>query len=59
LNVESFHQPTDAASEAETVAWWQDLTLRGGEGMVVKPLDFIASARRGIAQPALKVRGAE
>jgi protein phosphatase len=50
---------TDAASEAETVAWWEDLTFRGGEGMVVKPLDFIASARRGIAQPALKVRGAE
>jgi hypothetical protein len=26
---------------AAGIAWWEDLTSRGGEGMVVKPLDFI------------------
>jgi protein phosphatase len=50
---------TDAASEAEGVAWWEELTGRGGEGMVVKPLDFIARGPRGLAQPALKCRGRE
>jgi protein phosphatase len=32
---------------------------RGGEGMVVKPLDFILRGRRGLAQPAVKYRGRE
>src|SRR5262245_42048569 len=36
---------TDPASEAEAAAWWEALTQRGGEGMVVKPLDFILRAR--------------
>ncbi len=40
-------------------AWWTELTGRGGEGMVVKPLDYIARGRRGLAQPALKTRGRE
>jgi protein phosphatase len=35
------------------------LTKRGGEGMVVKPYDFIARNLRGFAQPAVKVRGRE
>ena len=39
--------------------WWEELTGRGGEGMVVKPLDFIAQGRRGLAQPAIKCRGRE
>ncbi len=50
---------TDAQSEAEGIQWWQDLTARGGEGMVVKPLDFIARGRRGLVQPAVKCRGSE
>jgi len=50
---------TDSASEAEGVRWWEELTDRGGEGMVVKPLDFIARGRRGIVQPAVKCRGRE
>ncbi|HTX00351.1 MAG TPA: hypothetical protein VMD59_16340 [Acidimicrobiales bacterium] len=29
----------DAASEAAATAWWEELTARGGEGMVVKPLE--------------------
>ena len=50
---------TDPASEAEGVAWWTELTGRGGEGMVVKPHDFILRGRRGLAQPAVKCRGPE
>ena len=39
--------------------WWTELTGRGGEGMVVKPLDFILRGKRGLAQPAVKCRGRE
>jgi protein phosphatase len=37
--------------------WWEELTAQGGEGMVVKPRDFISSGRRGLVQPAVKCRG--
>ncbi len=50
---------TDTVSEAEGVQWWETLTGRGGEGMVVKPLDFICKGRRGLLQPAVKCRGRE
>jgi protein phosphatase len=50
---------TDPASEETGIRWWADLTARGGEGMVVKPLDFIARGRRGLVQPAVKCRGRE
>jgi protein phosphatase len=50
---------TDATSETEGVAWWEELTGRGGEGMVVKPLEFIVTGRRSLAQPAVKCRGRE
>jgi protein phosphatase len=50
---------TDEASVAEGVRWWEDLTGRGGEGMVVKPLDFVFANRRGLVQPAVKCRGRE
>lgn len=50
---------TDRDSEQAGNAWWADLTERGGEGMVVKPLDYITRGRRGVAQPALKTRGRE
>jgi protein phosphatase len=49
----------DVAACAEAVARWEDLTARGGEGMVVKPLAYIARGEKGIIQPALKVRGRE
>ena len=49
----------DPASEADATAWWEEMTAGGGEGMVVKPLDFVATGRRGIAQPAVKCRGRE
>jgi len=38
---------------------WEDKTARGGEGMVVKPYSFLATGRRGLAQPAVKCRGRE
>jgi protein phosphatase len=50
---------TNPASEAEGVRWWETLTAGGGEGMVVKPSEFLTRGRRGIAQPALKCRGPE
>jgi protein phosphatase len=50
---------TDPASQADAIRWWEELTERDGEGVVVKPLDFIANGRRGLAQPAVKVRGRE
>ena len=49
-------QPTEAE---KGIAWWQELTARGGEGMVVKPLEFIAHGPKGLTQPAVKVRGRE
>lgn len=49
----------DAASCDQATEWWQALKSAGGEGMVVKPLDFISKGRRGYAQPAVKCRGPE
>lgn len=52
--------PLDEAEAVhEAVRWWEDLTARGGEGMVVKPLDFIVRGSRGLVQPAVKCRGPE
>ena len=50
---------TDPASYEAGIKWWEELTDRGGEGMVVKPLDFIARGSRGLVQPAIKCRGRE
>jgi len=50
---------TDSTSVAEAIRWWEELTARGGEGMVVKPLDFFVRGRRGLVQPAVKCRGPE
>jgi protein phosphatase len=49
----------DSASVAGGVQWWRELTGRGGEGMVIKPVDFIARGQHGYVQPALKCRGPE
>ena len=49
----------DPAAEEEGIRWWFDLTGRGGEGMVVKPFDFVARGKRGLVQPAVKCRGRE
>ena len=45
--------------EAAATAWWEDLTGKGGEGMVVKPLEWIVRGKKGLAQPAVKCRGRE
>jgi len=51
---------TDPTSLEQGIGWWEQLTKRGGEGMVVKPLDFIAHGKRhGTVQPAVKCRGPE
>jgi protein phosphatase len=49
----------DPESVKAGTAWWETLTGRGGEGMVVKPLSFVARGRKGLVQPAVKCRGAE
>lgn len=49
----------DEAACAEAAAWWESLTATGGEGMVVKPRDFVVRGPKGVIQPALKVRGRE
>jgi protein phosphatase len=49
----------DPLSQKEALGWWENLTGHGGEGMVVKPYDFIAKGKRGLIQPAVKVRGRE
>lgn len=49
----------DPTSTDAAIAWWEELTAKGGEGMVVKPLDFIAMGDRGLLQPAVKCRGRE
>jgi protein phosphatase len=49
----------DETSQQEGIAWWEELTASGGEGMVVKPLQFLTRSRRGLVQPAMKCRGRE
>lgn len=49
----------DEASERDGIAWWDALTAAGGEGMVVKPLSWLARSGRGLVQPAVKCRGRE
>jgi protein phosphatase len=49
----------NADAEAAATAWWEEMTARGGEGMVVKPLHFIARGPTRLAQPAIKCRGRE
>jgi protein phosphatase len=49
----------DAAARAEALAWWEEMTAAGGEGMVVKPSTFFAQGGKGIVQPGVKVRGRE
>lgn len=50
----------DDASVEQGVSWWLELTGSGGEGMVVKPMDFISRSTKGeLLQPAVKCRGRE
>jgi protein phosphatase len=56
------HQLVDLLDEESVnngVKWWEELAGAGGEGMVVKPLDFIARNGAELLQPAVKCRGRE
>ena len=50
---------TDKNSVNSAIEKWEELTANGGEGFVVKPLDFITHGKKGIVQPAVKCRGRE
>ena len=58
---ETGHKAVELNSWAEddAIRWWEELTGAGGEGMVVKPMSFITTGKRGLAQPAMKCRGSE
>lgn len=49
----------DETSVAGGVAWWEDMTASGGEGMVVKPMAGLVRGKTGLVQPGVKVRGRE
>jgi protein phosphatase len=56
------YQVVDLADESaveSATQWWLELTAAGGEGMVVKPVEFISKRPRGLVQPAIKCRGKE
>jgi len=50
---------TDPTSQDEATAWWEEMTQAGGEGMVVKPMSFVARGPKGLVQPGVKCRGRE
>jgi protein phosphatase len=50
---------SDHESEASATSWWEEMTMQGGEGMVIKPMAFVARGARGLVQPAVKCRGRE
>ena len=50
---------TDDTSQTKAICRWEELTGQGGEGTVIKPLDFILQGKRGLVQPAVKCRGRE
>lgn len=49
----------DPDSEAAAIVWWEAMTRRGGEGMVVKPIDVVHHGPKGLTQPGIKCRGPE
>jgi hypothetical protein len=62
LLVATPHRLVDLSNPTErdaALGWWEELTARGGEGIVIKPADFVAKGPRGLVQPALKCRGRE
>ncbi|WP_042477288.1 AAA family ATPase [Bacillus ndiopicus] len=45
--------------EQKAIAWWEEMTAVGHEGIVIKPLTFIPKNKDKLIQPAIKVRGRE
>lgn len=52
-------EPANEESRRQATTWWRELTETGGEGMVIKPLEFVSRDGAGMIQPALKCRGRE
>jgi protein phosphatase len=50
---------TELSDQKRGADWWEEVTAAGGEGMVVKPFEFVAKGPKGLVQPAVKVRGRE
>jgi len=50
---------SDREAVAGAVAWWEELTASGGEGVVVKPAAGLVRTAKGLALPGIKVRGRE
>ncbi|MGD1844276.1 MAG: hypothetical protein ACFB10_02670 [Salibacteraceae bacterium] len=50
----------DPKSVQAAIDWWLEMTGKGGEGMVVKPMNFVhPDTKGGFLQPAVKCRGKE
>ncbi|MFM9695453.1 polynucleotide kinase-phosphatase [Streptomyces europaeiscabiei] len=50
----------DEASVRAGIDWWLEMTGRGGEGMVVKPVEAVVRSGQGrLVQPGIKCRGRE
>lgn len=50
---------TEPSEVDDGIAWWESLTDGGGEGMVIKPIEWINRGKKGLVQPAIKCRGKE
>ena len=46
----------DEVARTAAVDWWTELVTGGGDGMVVKPIDFLHRGKKGLVQPAIKCR---
>ncbi|MCP4113046.1 MAG: polynucleotide kinase-phosphatase, partial [Desulfobacteraceae bacterium] len=49
----------DRESVEQGTNWWTELTGKGGEGMVVKPFNYVELQKQRLVQPAVKCRGRE
>ncbi|MFE5049951.1 polynucleotide kinase-phosphatase [Streptomyces sp. NPDC056637] len=55
-----FVDTADEASVSAGIDWWLEMTGRGGEGMVVKPVEALTRDGKGrLVQPGIKCRGRE
>jgi protein phosphatase len=52
-------ETNDSVAVERACKWWEEFTNNGVEGMVVKPLAWEVRGRKGLVQPAMKVRGRE
>ncbi len=69
LIVPTLHHQVDLDDPSQcqrAIEWWLEYTASGGEGMVVKPYDYLTmgsaeldTTERRIVQPGVKCRGAE